>query len=399
MLRFGRRLSPLTLDLFIVGAISVFSAFLSGSRQLAGFNSPDSEFYASMAIFGDDVTDRSIEPAYYWTRLGYIAPVRLLVKILGPSSALACWRFVLIFVLVAALYWLINQASSRWLAGVIALLASLNTVVLSYVSNTYLTGTILAATMVFLALATWCSFGSPRYPWLPAAISGAVAAWLVMLNPYALFLALTMWVAVRLVGLLTTSTHRWRNVLRDLATSVAGFLLVMAAFLGSGLLIFPGRNWLSTYLAWNGKLDYSSFISDPMIWTHDIAFLVPALSLSISLIALVMTRGNRWAITAFAIAAANIAFTAIYFVLVPGPWLEAPHYVAKLWPGSLAAIGLSFAALVAKRRLSPSMLLGLVAAVPLVLWAGRWEDQINIGWAIALAVFICVIFTGSALAA
>ena len=36
----------------------------------------------------------------------------------------------------------------------------------------------------------------------------------------------------------------------------------------------------------------------------------------------------------------SVAFTAVYLVLVPGPWLEAPTYVAKLWPGALAGIAL-----------------------------------------------------------
>ncbi len=127
------RVRPLALDTAIVAAISVFSAFLSGSRHWAGFNSPDSEFYASLAIFGSEVTDRALEPAYYWTRLGFIAPVRALVTVLGPWHGFMLWRFLLIALFVASLYWLVRQSSSQGLAAMVALFAALNTMLLSYV--------------------------------------------------------------------------------------------------------------------------------------------------------------------------------------------------------------------------------------------------------------------------
>ncbi len=393
------RVRPLALDTAIVAAISVFSAFLSGSRHWAGFNSPDSEFYASLAIFGSEVTDRALEPAYYWTRLGFIAPVRALVTVLGPWHGFMLWRFLLIALFVASLYWLVRQSSSRGLAAIVALFAALNTMLLSYVGNPYLTGAILAATMTFIALATWCAFGTPRVRWLPALLSGVISAWLLMLNPYALFLALSIWVGIRLVGTFRASVGRWRTIFTDLVAAVVGFAITFLVFIGFGLLLFPGKNWVRTYLDWNGRLDYASFISDPLIWASDIALLVPVSALIVSLIAAITTRGNHWAITAVVIAGANIAFTAIYFALIPGPWLEAPHYVAKLWPGSLAAFALAAAALLRSRRLPPITLLIPLAAIPLVLWSGRWEAVIGRAQGALIAIVICLAFLLAALVA
>ncbi|NQW71694.1 MAG: hypothetical protein HQ453_03110, partial [Actinobacteria bacterium] len=358
--------------------MSVFSVFFSGSRQWAGFNSPDSEFYASLALFGSDVTDRAIEPAYTWTRLGYIAPVRLLVTAGDPWVGFAVWRFLLILVIVASTYLLMKRASNRVLAVGVALFASLNTMVLSYVGNPYLTGAIMAATTLFLALAVWCTLGSERARWLPGALSGLVAGWLVMLNPYALFLALSMWLAVRAVGLFTDREQRLRRLLIDAAAAAVGFVVSITGFLAAGAVIFPGRSWLGTYLDWNGRLDYASFISDPNIWTRDVTLFVPAGALIISLIALAVTRANRWSMIATAIAGINILFTWGYLLLVPGPWLEAPHYTAKLWPGALLSIGLAFAAIVGDRRLGPIAYLPIALGVPLVLWAGRWEAQVTL---------------------
>ena len=62
--RSRRGLASPAVDAAIVAAISVFAALLSGARTWTGFTSPDSEFYASLALFGDDVADRAIDPAY-----------------------------------------------------------------------------------------------------------------------------------------------------------------------------------------------------------------------------------------------------------------------------------------------------------------------------------------------
>ena len=385
-------------DAAVIIAISVFSAFLSGSRQWAGFNSPDSEFYASLALFGSDVTDRALEPAYTWTRLGYIAPVRLLVTTADPFTGFAIWRFLLILVIVGSIYLLVKKASNRPLAVGVALFASLNTMVLSYVGNPYLTGSIMAATTLFLALAAWCAFGGSKPRWLPGALSGLLAGWLVMLNPYALFLALSMWLAVRAVGLVAESERRWQRLLVDAGAALIGFAVSLAAFLAAGAVIFPGRSWIGTYLDWNGRLDYASFISDPNIWTRDVTLFVPAAALIISLIALAVTRANLWSQVAAAIAGMNIVFTYVYLVLVPGPWLEAPHYSAKLWPGALVAIGLAFAAIVGQRRLAPIAYLPIVAGVPIVLWAGRWEAQVTLSQGLLITAAFIVAFVLAALA-
>ena len=270
--------------------------------------------------------------------------------------------------------------------------AALNTMVLSYVGNPYLTGTIIAATLLFIALGTWCTFGPPRISWLPAFISGATVAWLLMLNPYACFLALSMWVGIRLVGVFVAHTDRWRALLFDAMAAIAGFAVSLLMFIALGLMLFPGLNWVSTYMYWNGRLDYADFISDPMIWASDIALLVPVSALVIAAISAITTRGNRWALTAVVIALTNIAFTAIYYALVPGPWLEAPHYVAKLWPGSIVAIGLAAAALLQRRNLPSAALLVPLAALPLILWSGRWAEVIERPVGALIALLICVGF-------
>ena len=175
-------------------------------------------------------------------------------------------------------------------------------------------------------------------------------------------------------------------------SSAAGFAGVFGALLLSGLAIFPGLNWLATYLQWNSALDYASFIGDATTWQRDTALFVPLLGLLVSLVALAFcwrgqVDGRIPALLGTVVGAGNLAFTSIYFLLVPGPWLESPTYVAKLWAGALIALGLGFAAIVRDRSLGwPGWATGAVL-VMLSIWAGRWEGSIGMlsGLGIALA--------------
>jgi hypothetical protein len=377
-------------------AVSVFAAFLSGSRSWVGFNSPDSEFYASLALFGHEVTDRSVDPAYTWTRLGYIAPVRTLVTTLGPWVGFALWRFLLIVVIAGSLYAVTRLCSTRQLATMVATVGVLNTMVLGFVGNTYLTGTVLAATMLLLALGAWGTIRRRRLAWLPSLLSGLAAAWLLMLNPYAFLLGMTMWLALRCVPLVLDRADRWRALGRDAISGLLGFGVGFGAFVAAGEAMFPGRNWLATYLTWNSQLDYASFVGDPDVWKRDIALLVPVLAVVLTATALVLTRAGagarRWAGSGLVVAVASIVFTWGFVTLVPGPWLEAPTYVAKLWSGALVGLALAFGSVVGRRDLGwPGWVAGALA-LPLVLWTGHWDRDVGGMVGLLVAVAIAVVF-------
>ncbi|MHB1164336.1 MAG: hypothetical protein ACYC3K_03750 [Candidatus Nanopelagicales bacterium] len=389
-------------DAALIAAVSVGAAFGSGAQAWVGFNSPDSEFYASLALFGSDVADRAIEPAYTWTRLGYIAPVRALTQALGPWAGFGVWRFLLVLIIVGSVYSVVRRASTREWAVIVSAFASLGTMVLGFVGNTYLTGTILAALTALVALGLWGALGQPRHGWLPAACSGLVAAWLVMLNPYALLLGMAMWAAVRIVALVRADAAwpaRWRRLGRDAAAGIGGFAVGFAAFWASGLAIFPGRDWLRTYLDWNARLDYASFVGDPDVWQRDIALLVPLIAITVAAIALVATRRTpalTSSIAALAIGSASVAFTFAFIRLVPGPWLESPTYVAKLWPGAIVAAALATAALAGQRR--PGAVGWAVAGAGVVLtaWAGRWDRDLPAGQGLLIAVAVVLAFAVAA---
>lgn len=384
------------------------SAFIVLMTQTwTGFNSPDSEFYASLALYGSDVTDRAVEPGYYWTRLGYIAPVRVLVTTLGPWWGFGIWRVLLIVMIVAAVMAAVRIAGrSLQLAIALTAFVGLNTVVVAYLGNTYLTGTILALTFLLLALGVSYlgsaasrgvgPWGTPR--WATAALSGALLGWLVMVNPYGFLLGAGMWGALRLVALWKIHTERARRLGVDAIALVSGGALGFGVFWLAGMVIFPGRSWWDTYVEWNARLDYVQFIGDATTWQRDTALIVVVVSVLASVIATVAQPRHRWAWAALAISVSNVVMTALIMAVMPGPWLEAPHYVALLWPGALMALTLTFTSLFpgtrSRRALYPGVLVaGIAVTVPSLVWAGRFDGvvSLSVAWGAAAVVVVALV--------
>jgi len=94
----------------------------------------------------------------------------------------------------------------------------------------------------------------------------------------------------------------------------------------------------------------------------------------------------------------NWAFTLGYLWLVPGPWLESPTYVALLWPGALAAVALSFAGVVGQRPMGWAAWLLALLCLPLLLWSGRWDQDLSGAQGLALLAIVVVVFLTAAAA-
>jgi len=404
-----KRLRERWIDIASVAAIAAFVSLVS--QRWTGFNSPDSEFYASLALFGSEVTDRAIEPAYTWTRLGYIVPVRVLVTVFGPWMGFEIWRVFLLLVIVGSSYAVVHIAGrSRWLGAALSTYVGLNTVVLAFVGNTYLTGTIIAATFALLALAVSLlghaagtgrgAVGGPR--WTTALLSGLIAGWLLMLNPYAFVLGVGLWLALRVVVLVRLENDRWKRLGIDALAAVGGAVTSFSVVLFAGLFVFPGRNWFETYLEWNSRLDYTVFIGDATTWQRDTALIVVVIAFVAALIATVAQPRHRWAWAALAMSAANIALTGLLMVVFTGPWLESPAYVAKLWPASLLALVLVFTSLSPGTHESRALwnrvtVASAVVVVPLLMWSGRFDGVLtySTGWLIGLGTLAVLAFTAS----
>jgi hypothetical protein len=300
----------------IVMAITVFTGLLSTSQRWAGLDTPDSSFYASLSLFGDEVTDRAPETSYYWTRLGVIVPNRLLTTLFGTWPGFGLYRMLLLLLIVAATYVTLRRFTSIASAAFLATITSLSTVVLSYLGNPYLTGTVLAGTAVLIA----CAMFDSRWA---AAIAGVTLGWLVMVNPPGVLLAGTIWLVLRLLA---------RTGIVHLLIAAGTTVVTFGLFLGAGRIVFPRMDWLGTYLDSNARLVYSDFASKDAVWLRDISLIVPV-AILVTVFAVWLThRDSVAAQRAFAISASSIAFMLVFSPLMGGIPLEAPMYQAMLWP-------------------------------------------------------------------
>lgn len=362
----------------IVVAITIFTGLLSTSERWAGLDTPDSSFYASLSLFGDEVTDRAPDPSYYWTRLGVIVPNRLLTGLFGTWPGFGLYRMLLLLLVVGATYVTMRRFTSITSATFLATIVSLSTVVLSYLGNTYLTGSVMAGTAVLIA----CAMFDSRWA---AAIAGITLGWLVMVNPPGVLLAGTVWLVLRALA---------RTRVTYLLITAAATVVTFGAFLLAGRVVFPRMNWLDTYLASNARLNYSDFASKDAVWLHDISLIVPVVIL-VAVFAVWLThRDSVAAQRAFAISSSSIAFLLVFSPLMGGIALEAPMYQAMLWPPALIALAL--AATHAMPDAGWTRKQGLVGTLAIVVVIATGHLSLGLGlvwgWLLAAAVLVICLF-------
>ena len=343
----------------------------------------DAGIVLGIAVVGDQITDRAPFDSYYWTRVGQIAPNMALTSVLGPWVGFAAYRMLLLLVIVASNYRTLRRFTSWPSATVLTTLISLNTVVLSYLGNPYLTGSVLAGTSALIAL----SLSDGRKA---AIASGAVLGWLVMVNPSGVILAGIIWLAIRIVRLKDAGPTRAVQHLVIAAVTTAG---TFAVFLALGKVIFPAMDWFETYGAAMG-INLSNFASKEAVWLKDISLLVPA-GIAIVVTITWLTRRNSTP----ARLAATISLTSVISMLLFSPLvmggiaLEAPMYQAMLWPPALIALGLAAASVTSWHTWTPWTDAVAAIAVVGVYLAGRWPGAMPLeaGWLLIVILIVSAI--------
>ncbi len=355
----------------VVLAIALFTGVLSTSQRWAGLDTPDSSFYASLGLFGDDITDRAPIDSYYWTRLGYIVPVRALTAVLGDFPGFFAYRMLLILVLVAGAYIALRRFTGIASAAFLTAIISLSTVVMSYLGNTYLTGSVLAGTTALIACAL---FDGRR----AAAIAGVLLGWLVMVNPPGALLGGTLWLVLRI--------HQ-RTRLAPLLVATGTTVVSFAAFLAAGLVMFPGLNWMTAYVDSGARQRLSDFASTDQVWLRDISLIVPAVILLTVTVAWATHRREPAAQRALVISATSVAFMLVFSPMMGGIALEAPIYQAMLWPPALVSLALITTLAMPERRWTRMQTAAGALAILVVVVTGYVQPGIPLlaGWLIALA--------------
>ncbi len=300
-----------------ISAITIFIALVA--RQWTGLDTPDSSFYTSLALFGDQVTDRAPFDSYYWTRLGYITPLRTLSTVTNPEIGFFIYRFILIAVLVASVYLILNKLTKTNFPTRIFLTTAVasSSVILSYLGNPYLTGFILAATTAAIATAL---ASTTRKTLVIATLGGVIIGWSAQVNPAGAILVATLWVAVSIF------TKRRISYYLTAAIAVA---ITFLTFIAIGTLIFPGLNWFETFNATRG-MNLRDFASKDPVWLQDISLLVPLAVLLITIKTWWRDRTNDAYRLALVISSVSVTFMLVFSPLIGGIALEAPMYQSML---------------------------------------------------------------------
>jgi hypothetical protein len=384
-------------DLGLVLAITAGVGLLS--QRWTGLDTPDSSFYLSLGLHGDAITDRVAEPYYAWTRLGVLLPMRALTGVLGTFPGLEAYRLLLILICVTAAYLLLRRFGGPLLAAALTTMIILNTVLLGYLGNPYVTRSVLAAAFALLAVVgcTYLTAGTIRAPApsaaaLAGAVAGLIVGWLVMTNPYGALVFGALWVILVCAAHLRLRERPWSLPL-TLAASVAGSVTSWGLLLLAGRAAFPRLDWISTYRVSLATIDQSNFASDVPVWLGDISLLVPVSILAVTVIHVVICPRSLPAQAAALLSVSTIALTFALLPVMGGVTLESPMYQAFLWPTSLLAAALSAIAATqpspaAGTRLRPPGWLSAIAAliaVIVVALAGRWPGAMTLSAGILLA--------------
>lgn len=301
------------------------------ARQWSGLDTPDSEFYASLSIFTDQVTDRAPIDSYYWTRLGLIAPQHGLIGLLGIWEGFAAYKAFLTLVITTSIYSTARAFTGVWQATWLTAAAASSSVMLAYLGNPYITGSIMAGTSALIALGI-------RMGPTSAAISGVVLGWMAMTYPGGALLGGTIWLAL-VIYRCRTARPAFAYLARLIGYATATTVVTLIAFLLIGRSLFPGLDWLQTYLD-ASSFDYSVYSSGEWVWLTDISLLVPLSVLVLAAVNVTRATHRRPADLALVVSASSIGFILAYAPFFGAHFLEAPPSQAMLWPPAMLAVTL-----------------------------------------------------------
>jgi hypothetical protein len=382
----GRR-GGWVIEAALVLVLPILGLTAAGVASWTPPNRPDSEFYLSLSVFGDDVTDRAAEPAYYWTRLGVIAPVNALIKLFGVDGGYTVWRWVLLSFAVIPAYYLGRVAFGAAAGAGAAAFITVNTVFLTALGDPYPTGAVVAllsSEILVLALAIRVT-GAGQ--WYLLACAGGLVGWLLMCNQSAVVFGVLAFLPFGI-----TLLRKGSRGLLGIAIAATTAVLVATAFIQSGRLLFPELDWLATTRHFAGVLKFSAFHSPNDVWLEtSTGLLVPVVLLASAAWIAWRESGSRRLVLLPGVAlGACVGYAVFNQVTNRAALLEIPVYVSFLWGPALAVGAVLTSWLVGfHRRPYPWLLVAIAAAAG--VGAGRLSTQRFDIWPIGVVCAGCLI--------
>jgi hypothetical protein len=359
----GRRRLVWEVALLLVAPVLLL--LVVGASTWTPPNTPDSEFYLSLGAFGQDVTARAPNPAYYWTRLGVVGPMRSLTRVFGVDLGLWIWRWLLITLAIVPTY-LFARRLKGVAAGVAAVaVVLLNTVFVTVVGNLYPTGAIVSLLIAECALLGLALIGGERARWMCVVLAGVAVGWIAMCNQIAGVFAILAAIPFAVV----MTRRDWRRAILSWVAGGAVAIGTFLLFLAGGHVLFPGLDWLDTTRYYAEVLRPEAFHAATLDWLAASPGIVLLLALLASAIIVAFALPDRTAVGTLVVSTGLcVGFATWNQFASSGSLLETPVYVAMLWGPALALSA---------------------ALVSVMLPGGRW------GWLTAGAIVVVAVLVGT----
>lgn len=340
---------------------------------------PDSQFYLSLGIYGEKVTSRAPWPAYYWTKTSLIAPLHLLISAFGVVNGFQLLKILFLVTLTTPIViFFYKKFHDNFMGLALASVVTLNSVVITYLGNTYATiiGLVL---LIALQIIIFNHVNSQRmnlYLIIDGFFLGVILSTLLFGNP-TYFVIGGIIVATFIFWLMVYMRTKLPSAFRMLGLGSLSFVLTTFAWLQVSSKMFPGMNWWNTvifYLKILGARDTASphqlkiFLSNPSL------YLIAALQIMGFIILWLGPKrvSQSLSISSFFLTICNLYFLFL-LILTGSNFLEVDWYNALLWAPGLVFFILLLAELL--ETLGQSVLI-LITLVTTYL-SGKWLSGIS----------------------
>jgi len=382
--------------------ITFLSYFVLPFNKWNSYFTPDSEFYLSLTIFGNDLVEKVINPAYYWTKSGQIIPDHLLASVFGWETGIQITQFIKLLIISFSSFVIFYLTKRNALTALIFVsFFTLNGTILTMLGNTYVTASVLSIlTLFYLILKiyvdTYHAKGAKHFV-------SIVALWVILTfsifvypilttNLGVIFLAFLLW-------LLFTQSITTQYIIRF--SSLAIFTIGMTFF--SSLFItkhvFPNQNWLATVKFYMKNLNASDYSNDSKyaVLFGDYALLVIVIGLILS-IYIIIKRINFTQNT-YCVAISQIAlllFALLQVEFLDSAILEASFLSAFFWIPSLLVTCLYFVEKIPRFNLNARFTLFYFIVMLVIFSVLRfWSDNFfrNTTHSLKINLFLIVLIT------
>jgi hypothetical protein len=351
-----------------IGIILSIYLFLPGISGFSKPYTPDSQFYLSLGIFGDEVTSRSPWPAYFWTKTSLIAPMHFLVDSVGLSNGFTLLKLLFLCILITpTVVFFYKKFQDNFLGLAVTSVVALNSVVITFLGATYSTiiGVVLLITLQIGILNHLNSQENASHIVIGGISLGAILSTLLFGNP-TYFVVGSLILLAFIFWLVLYMRTKLLSAFKFLAVGAISFTLITMAWLQVSSKIFPGLNWWETVIFYAKNLnpkDYTSpnqfeiFLSNPSLY-----FIAAMQIVGLILIWL----GPKKVSSSLSISSFFLTFCNAYFVfsafIIGSNVLEVDFYNAILWAPGLVLFVLFIAETLLKSKHSTAILTTLIVS-------------------------------------